>query len=108
MIHLTYLSLLVVSIVGMIVIDRRWKLALFHDWKRTLLTVGFGVGMFLIWDILGIQIGIFFIGNSPYDSGILLAPELPIEELLFLTLLCYLTLILYRGVDRGYRHLYRP
>lgn len=85
---------------GMVTLDWRWRLAFFHDWQRTAKTIALGVIVFLLWDVLGIRLGIFFVGNSLYDSGILLAPELPLEELFFLTFLCYFTLITYQIVRR--------
>ena len=33
-------------------------------------------------------------------SGIVLAPEFPLEELFFLTFLCYLTMVVLMGADR--------
>ena len=34
-------------------------------------------------------------------TGILLAPELPVEEVFFLTLLCYMTMNVFVAVSRG-------
>jgi lycopene cyclase domain-containing protein len=95
-----YLGALLFSMTGMGILDWRWRLALFHDTSRTIKTVSLGVIVFLIWDLLGIKLGIFFVGNSAYDTGILLAPNLPLEELFFLTFLCYFTLIVYQTVRR--------
>jgi lycopene cyclase domain-containing protein len=55
------------------------------------------VVVFLIWDLVGIALGIFFRGSGPYLTGITIAPELPIEEVFFLTLLSYTILIAYLG-----------
>jgi lycopene cyclase domain-containing protein len=95
-----YLAALVVSILGVGLLDWTHKLALFVDAKATTIAVGVGVVVFLIWDIVGIANGIFFRGNAPHLSGLLLAPELPIEELFFLILLSYNTLIVYRWAKR--------
>jgi len=54
-----------------------------------------GVLFFLAWDLCGIGLGIFFRGETLFMTGLLLAPELPVEELFFLTLLCYLTMNLF-------------
>ena len=91
-----YLSALLVSFSGMAVIDRRYSLAFFEDSKRTFLTVLVSVGVFVVWDIAGIALGIFYSGNSPYMSRLYLGPEFPIEELVFLTFLTYFTLVMYR------------
>lgn len=91
-----YLGALLFSLAGMMVLDRRYRLALFYQWQRTVLTVGIGVMVFVVWDILGIWLGVFFSGHSPYMSGLYLGPEFPVEELVFLTFLCYITLVMYR------------
>lgn len=98
-----YLGLLLFSISGLMTLDWRHKLAFWYDARRTALTIGFGIAVFVVWDILGIVLGIFFHGNSPYTLPFRLAPEFPIEELFFLFLLCYVTLILYRGLGRWQR-----
>lgn len=91
-----YLGALLFSLMGMIVLDRRFRLALFHNLRNSLITVGIGVGVFIVWDIFGIALGVFFSGHSPFMSGIYLGPEFPLEELLFLSFLCYFTLVMYR------------
>ncbi len=91
-----YLGALLLSLISMIILDRRFNLALFHNLRRTLISVGIGVAIFIIWDIFGIALGIFFSGQSPYMRGLYLGPEFPIEELVFLTFLCYFTLVMYR------------
>ena len=95
-----YLGAILFSMFGMVMLDRRFRLAFFYNARRTLLTLSIGVAVFIVWDIFGITLGIFFEGNSPYDSGIMLAPHFPIEELFFLTFLCYFTLILYRLLEK--------
>ena len=91
-----YLGIILSGIVGMGIIDWRYRLAFFYDKGRTIFTVGIMFLIFLLWDIAGIALGIFFTGDSPYVTGILLAPELPLEELFFLVLLSYMPLVLYR------------
>ena len=59
-----------------------------------------GLVFFLAWDLAGIALGIFFRAENPVSTGIVLAPELPLEELVFLTFLCYLTLVLYTATLR--------
>ncbi len=97
---LVYLGALLVSLVGLAVLDRRLGLALFVQPVRTVLTLAIAVAFFLFWDVLGVERGIFFIGDGPYQSGILLAPEIPIEEVFFLTLLTYQTLLLWLWFSR--------
>ncbi|MBP9738340.1 lycopene cyclase domain-containing protein [Candidatus Saccharibacteria bacterium] len=95
----SYITSLALSIAGLMLIDQQFKLAFFYDRKRTFYTLGLSVLLFLAWDIHGIGLGIFFVGNSVYDTGILLIPELPIEEPFFLLLLCYTTLIIFRYLE---------
>jgi lycopene cyclase domain-containing protein len=91
-----YLIALLFSIVGVGLLDWTHKVALFVDAKATLIAVAISVAVFLAWDIVGIANGIFFRGDAPHLSGLLLAPELPLEELFFLILLSYNTLVVYR------------
>lgn len=92
----SYLVALIISFVGMIIIDKRFSLAYYFDRRATVLSIIAGVSLFVVWDIIGIVRGIFFSGQSQYMSGIYLGPEFPIEEIIFLTFLCYFTLIIYR------------
>ncbi len=94
----TYLGALLFSISGLALLDWRHRLAFWYDSKRTILTIGSVVVLFVVWDIVGIASGIFLHGNSPLTLPYRLFPEFPIEELFFLFLLSYVTLILYRGV----------
>ncbi len=92
-----YLAALTVSLLGMGLIDFKHKLALFAQPVRTAITISVAVTVFLIWDLVGIAQGIFFRGQGPYQTGVTIAPELPIEEVFFLTLLSYTILIAYLG-----------
>lgn len=95
-----YLISLVVAILCMGLIDRRYKLAFWHDRHRTIATLAIAVGIFIVWDLLGIGLQIFFHGNSNYSLPFTLLPEFPVEELFFLVLLCYTTLIIYLGAAK--------
>jgi lycopene cyclase domain-containing protein len=96
MIQWAYLIALLVSIGGLAVIDRRYTLAYWFDRRRTVYTLAIGIAVFIIWDLLGIGLGIFFHGGSALTLPVRLLPEFPIEELFFLLLLCYVCLLLYR------------
>ena len=84
-----YLLALLVSLIGLYTLDRRFKLVFFRDWLAGSVAIGTGVAFFLIWDLFGIANGIFFRGETPGLTGLLLAPELPVEEVVFLTCLLY-------------------
>ena len=98
-----YLGAILFSLAGMLLLDWRHRLAFFDNWKRAAITIAVGLGIFLIWDVLGISLGIFFEGNSSITTGIMRAPELPLEDLFFLTFLCYFTLIGYRILENLWR-----
>lgn len=95
-----YLLGLIVSIAGLMALDYRYRLAYWSDRKRTVTTLGIAMVVFIAWDILGIALGIFFHGGSIYSLPFRILPEFPIEELFFLLLLCYVTLLLYRAGGR--------
>lgn len=98
-----YLAALLVSLAGLGLLDWRHRVALFVDPRRTLTTVGIGVAVFLAWDLAGVGLGIFFRGDSEYLTGIQVAPEVPLEEVFFLTLLVYQTLLAWLALDRRAR-----
>jgi lycopene cyclase domain-containing protein len=95
-----YLAGLLVAITCMALIDARWRLAFWRAPAAAAVTVAAGVAFFLAWDAAGILLGVFFRGRSGIVTGIELAPELPLEEPVFLAFLCYLTLVLVLGVER--------
>ena len=95
-----YLGLLVFSLAGMVLLDRRWRLALFVDARRTLVIIALSVCFFLAWDITGVTSGVFFKGDSDLLVGWDIAREVPIEEVLFLTLLTHVALIAFRWLER--------
>lgn len=95
MISWVYLSALLVPTLCMGLLDRRFGLVLWRAPRRTLLVLALGIGYFLAWDLAAIAAGHYGMGQSPLMTGILLAPELPLEELGFVTFLCYFTLVLW-------------
>lgn len=98
--NLLYLGALLVSIAGMIVLDLRLKLFFAAAPARAAIVLATGLAFFLTWDVAGIGLGIFFRGNPGLLTGVLLAPELPLEELFFLTLLIYTIMNTYAALTR--------
>ena len=94
-----YLFLLLLSLSCLARIDQRYKLAFYKDWRRALKTLAAGLGIFLLWDLFGIQLDIFYIGTSQYLTGIRIWHEVPLEETIFLLLLMYTALILWRMME---------
>ncbi|GAA2011799.1 lycopene cyclase domain-containing protein [Brevibacterium samyangense] len=95
-----YLGCLLFSTFGMCMLDLRYRLFWFAHWRRAALVHGFGVLVFLLWDVAGILTGSFSQGDSPYFSGISLAPEMSLEEPFFLFFLCWITMNVYCGSAR--------
>ncbi|WP_430646666.1 lycopene cyclase domain-containing protein [Agromyces sp. GXS1127] len=96
-----YLAGLLVVIGCMALIDARWRLVFWRAPLAAALTIAVGLAFFLLWDAAGIAAGVFFRGSSAIVTGIELAPELPLEEPVFLAFLSYLTLILVLGGERA-------
>lgn len=97
---LIYLAALLVVIGCMLLLDRRFRLFFWRDPLAAAIVTAVGTGFFLAWDIFGITLGIFLRGDPAIATGILLAPELPIEEPVFLVFLVLCTMVLYTGSVR--------
>lgn len=102
--HWMYALILCVSLTGLVIIDRRWALVAFGKnparRKATAMTLLITTGFFMVWDIAGILLGIFYT-NTRFTLGInLFTPNLPIEEILFLILLTYSILIINASFKR--------
>ncbi|KQO61353.1 lycopene cyclase domain-containing protein [Curtobacterium sp. Leaf261] len=87
-----YLLGLVVALVGMTVLDRRFGLFFWRAPVRAAVVMVVGIVFFLVWDLTGIGLGVFFVGDTVLLTGVMVAPEVPVEELFFLALLCYVTM----------------
>ncbi len=96
-----YLTALLVSGGGLVLVDRRWRLLFWHDALRAAVVAAVGVAVLLAADLVGISHGLFFRVPSRVMTGVLLAPELPLEEPVFLAFLCCLTVLLVRGAQRA-------
>ena len=95
-----YLAGLIFSIIGLGLFDWRFKLGFSTNKKAAALATLLPLVFFLLWDGAGIALGIFFRGETSHLTGILVAPELPLEELFFLFLLNYTTLTIFITVKR--------
>jgi lycopene cyclase domain-containing protein len=92
-----YLGALLVSIGCMVLLDRRFRLFFWRAPGRAAAVLAIGVAFFLAWDVAGITLGIFFREVNSISTGLVVAPHLPVEEVVFLTFLSYLTMVLYSG-----------
>lgn len=98
--NLLYLGLLLFSLSGLAALDFKHKLVFAKNPKAALVAMVPAYLLFVAWDIAGISNGIFFKGESPFLSGVMVGPEFPLEELFFLALLCYCTLIIANWFER--------
>lgn len=98
--NLLYLASLLLSLGCVVAVDLRWRLFLGRSWRDAGIVLGVGLAFFLAWDAAGIGFGVFLRGESPAMTGIMLAPELPLEEPVFLLFLCELTMVLCLGAQR--------
>ena len=98
---LFYILCLLAALVCLALVDFRYKLVFYAHARQAALFVGAGVLFFIAWDLCGIGLGIFEIGSGTrYMTGLLLAPELPVEEPLLLATIVYQTLIAWELVRR--------
>jgi len=99
-VQFVYLAGLIFSIIGLGLFDWRFKLGFSTNKKAALLATLLPLVFFLLWDGAGIALGIFFRGETSHLTGIVIAPELPLEELFFLFLLNYTTLTIFIAIKR--------
>lgn len=92
---LLYLAALLIALTGMVLLDRRFGLFFWAAPWRAAIVLCVGVIFFLAWDLAGVGLGIFFRGETAFMTGLQVWPEVPLEEVFFLTLLCYLTMNVY-------------
>lgn len=98
---LLYLAALAIALTGMVLLDRRFGLFFWSGTpRRAAIVLAAGVAFFLAWDLVGIGTGVFFRGETSFMTGLQVASELPVEEVFFLTLLCYLTMNLVGATAR--------
>jgi len=91
--NLTYLSSLILTLFCLGLIDWKYSLCFFKDWRRAAKALGAAwLGLF-IWDLLGIWQGIFFSLESKYATDIYIIKNLPIEELFALAVIVYTPLL---------------
>lgn len=103
--NLVYLAALLLSLLGVGLLDWRYRLVLFRAPLLALGIIAVGLVVLLAWDLVGIGAGVFIRGDGPWLLGWDLADQLPVEEPVFLFFLSYLTLVLYAGAQhwRGRR-----
>lgn len=94
---MSYLLILLALIGAMALIDAKYRLLVFARPLPALVTLLLGTGIFLLWDVIAIDQGIFLHRESSLMTGVMIAHQLPLEEVFFLFFLCYQTMILVNG-----------
>jgi lycopene cyclase domain-containing protein len=95
MTRLVYLTALVLVLACLALTDRRWRLFFWADPRRAAVVFAAGFAMFLVWDLVALELELYERGRSELMTGVEVAPELPLEELLFVAFLPYLTMVLH-------------
>ncbi|GAA1765561.1 lycopene cyclase domain-containing protein [Kocuria aegyptia] len=96
-----YLGFLLFSLAGMVLLDVRERLFFAQDPRRAGLVLLAGLLFFLAWDVAGVSLGIFLHSPSAWATGWMVAPQIPVEEVVFLVFLCYLTMNLVRLTEKA-------
>ncbi|GAA1886519.1 hypothetical protein GCM10009715_35810 [Paeniglutamicibacter psychrophenolicus] len=94
---MTYLLILLALIACMGALDARYRLFVFARPLPAALALAGGTAVFLLWDVIAIDLGIFLHRESGLMTGVMLADQLPLEEAFFLFFLCYNTMVLFTG-----------
>jgi lycopene cyclase domain-containing protein len=98
---LLYLLALLIALAGMVMLDRRFRLFFWRAPWRAAAVLLAGIVFFLAWDLGGVLGHIFFRGETSFMTGLQVFPEIPLEEVFFLTLLCYLSMNVYGFTSRS-------
>lgn len=77
-------------------LDWRYRLALFWQWRTTLRLVLISFGFLLVWDVALITADVYWTKPEYVSGWFVLTPNLPIEELGFLLFLSYITVLAWR------------
>lgn len=97
-----YALFLLISIGGLGILDYRYKLAMSIKPRQALTILAISITIFIFWDIAGIAADIFRIGDNNLLIGLRVG-DFPVEELLFLVLLNYNSLVVYTALQRRSR-----
>jgi lycopene cyclase domain-containing protein len=96
-----YLAAEIAAMAGVVVIDARLRLFVWADARRAAVVLVVGVVFFLAWDLVAIAAGFYGRGLSDAMLGVEVAPHLPLEEVVFVTFLSYVTMVVLALVRRA-------
>src|SRR6187399_1390352 len=96
-----YLAAELVALAGVVAIDARLRLFVWADARRAAAVLVVGIVFFLVWDLVAISAGFYGRGRGDALLGLEVAPHLPVEELVFVTFLSYVTMVVLTLVRRA-------
>lgn len=99
-----YLTILIISICGLLATDYKYKLVFYDKPRVAARSIIAMMAILLFIDVIGINWQIFSTNQSFVVGLNLGSPNLPIEEIFFLFLLCYSVLVIYNFADRRINH----
>jgi lycopene cyclase domain-containing protein len=97
----TYLAAELVSLACIVAVDARLRLFFWADARRAAVVLATGIVLFVGWDVVAIAAGFYGRGESDAMLGVEVAPHLPVEELVFVTFLSYVTMVVLALVRRS-------
>lgn len=97
---IVYLAVLLIGTLCMLLLDHRFRLFFWRDARAAAIVTAVGVLFLLGWDLAGIGLGIFLRGEGAIATGVMLGPQLPLEEPVFLLFLVLCTMVLYTGARK--------
>lgn len=95
-----YLLALLVSLAGLSVVDWRFNLNIVSS-KAFRYALAACLGFFLFWDLVGVHLDIFFTDPDKVASINPFASSIPLEEILFISLLTLVTAVLSKWQEKS-------
>ncbi|MEN0130174.1 MAG: lycopene cyclase domain-containing protein [Brevundimonas sp.] len=96
-----YLAVELLALAGVVAVDARMRLFMWADARRATVVLAVGIVFFLVWDAIAIHAGFYGRGFGSSMLGVELAPHLPVEEVVFVAFLSYVTMLVLGIVRRA-------
>lgn len=96
-----YLAAELVALACVVGVDARLHLFVWADARRAGVVLAAGVALFVGWDVVAIAAGFYGRGAGTAMLGVEVVPHLPLEELVFVTFLSYVTMVVLALVRRA-------
>lgn len=95
-----YLGCLLAASGCMLLLDWRYRLFWWRDARSAAIVTTVGFVALVVTDGIGIWQGVFLRGESEVATGVVLAPEFPLEEPVFLLFLILNTMVVFNLAQR--------